>query len=275
MIDGETSQTVVSGGIFDGEPDLDFNEPDTTEGTETKETVADAPEPKEEGANEQPATEDDPADFLTIRYNKTDRKLSRKEAVELAQKGANYDHVKSELDSYRNGPIGKAMKAYADQAGMSVEKYAEMMAQQAETAAEKRAIDELHEKYPDAPEELLKEYARMQREGNKAQAKDAEEAKRQKEWADALAEYPDIKPDAIPQDVHDAVAEGVSPIDALRMHELAELREKVAKLTADRETKQKQEDNRARSIGSAAGVSSGGEADDDFLAGMSLRSRGY
>ena len=274
-MNGETSQNIVSGGIFDGEADLDFSEETPTEGTEAKETVADAPEPKAEGADEQPATEDDPADFLTIRYNKSDRKLSRKEAVELAQKGANYDHVKSELDSYRNGPIGKAMKAYADQAGMSVEKYAEMMAQQAEAAAEKQAIADLQEKYPDAPDELLKEYARLQREGNKAQAQSAEEAKRQKEWADALAEYPDIKPDAIPQDVHDAVAEGVSPIEALRMHELAELREKVAKLTADRETKQKQEDNRARSIGSAAGVSSGGEAEDDFLAGMSIRARGY
>lgn len=270
-MEGETSQNIVSGGIFDGEPEIDFEEDDTTEGTETQES-ADAQEPAKEGADEQPEPED-VSDFLTIRYNKADRKLTRSEAVELAQKGANYDHVKAELDSYRNGPIGKAMKAYADQAGMSVEKYAEMMAQQAEAAAEKQVIAELQEKYPDAPDELLKEYARLQREGNKAQAQSAEEAKRQQEWADALAEYPDIKPDAIPQDVHDAVAEGVSPIDALRMHELAELRAKVAKLTADNETKKKQEDNRARSIGSAAGVTSGGEAEDDFLAGMASRER--
>lgn len=275
MIDGETSQAVVSGGIFDGEPDLDFNEPDTTEGTEAKAPVADAPAPKAEGADEQPATEDDAADFLTIRYNKADRKLSRKEAVELAQKGANYDHVKQELDSYRNGPIGKAMKAYADQAGMSVEQYAEMMSKQAEAAAEKKAIAELQEKYPDAPDELLKEYVRIQRDRNATEAKSAEEAKLQRAWADALAEYPDIKPDAIPQDVHDAVAQGSTPIDALRQHELAELRKKIAELTAAKETQQKQNDNRARSIGSAAGVSSGGEAEDDFLAGMSMRQRGF
>lgn len=274
-MDGETSQNIVSGGIFDGEADLDFSEDTPTEGTEAKETVADAPEPQAEGADEQPAAEDDPADFLTIRYNKADRKLSRKEAVELAQKGANYDHVKSELDSYRNGPIGKAMKAYADQAGMSVEKYAEMMAQQAEAAEEKRVIAELQEKYPEAPDELLKEYAKMQREGTKAQAQSAEEAKRQQEWADALAEFPDIKPDAIPQDVHEAVADGVSPLMALMKHKMAEQAAKIAELTAEKETKKKQQDNRARSIGSAAGVSSGGEAEDDFLAGMSLRSRGY
>ena len=270
-MEGETSQNIVSGGIFDGEPELDFEEGDTTEGTETQES-ADAQEPAKEGADEQPEPED-VSDFLTIRYNKADRKLTRSEALELAQKGANYDHVKAELDSYRNGPIGKAMKAYADQAGMSVEKYAEMMAQQAEAAEEKRLIAELQEKYPDAPEPLLKDYAKMQREGNKAQAQSAEEAKHQQEWADALAEFPEIKPDAIPQDVHEAVAQGASPVDALRLHKIAEQDALIAKLLAEKETKQKQTDNRARSIGSAAGVSSGGEAEDDFLAGMASRER--
>ena len=271
-MEGETSQNIVSGGIFDGESELDFEEDTDTEGAEETEASADAQKPEEKGADEQPAAED-VSDFLTIRYNKADRKLSKAEAVELAQKGANYDHVKAELDSYRNGPIGQAMKAYADQAGMSVEQYAEMMAKQAEAAAEKKALEELQDKWPDAPEELLKEYARVQREGNRAKAQSAEEAKRQKEWADALSEYPDIKPDAIPQDVHDAVAQGSTPIDALRMHELAALRARVAELTAAKETKQKQEDNRARSIGSAAGVNSGGEAEDDFLAGMASRVR--
>lgn len=265
-MEGETSLNTVTGGIFDGEPEVDFDE--ATEGEEA-ETSADAQEPVSK-AKEPEKAEDD---FLTIRYNKADRKLTRAEAVELAQKGANYDHVKAELDSYRDGPIGKAIKAYADQAGMSVEKYAEFMAQQAETAAEKKAIDELREKYPDAPEELLKEHARMQREGSRAQAKSAEEAKLQRAWADALAEYPDIKADAIPQDVHDAVAQGATPLDALRQHELTTLRAKVAELTSAQEKKQKQDDNRARSIGSAAGVSTGGEPEDEFLAGMASRRR--
>ena len=270
MENGETSQSTVTGGIFDGEPEIDFEDTDT-EGTET-EASADAQKTEEKGANEQEGN-DDVADFLTIRYNKADRKLSKKETVELAQKGANYDHIKAELDSYRNGPIGQAMKAYADQAGMSVEQYAEMMAKQADAAAEKRLIEELQEKWPDAPDEFIKEHARVLREGNKTQAQSAEEAKRQREWADAQAEFPEITPDTIPQDVHDAIAQGITPIDALRVHTIAELRAKVAELTAAKETKQKQDDNRARSIGSAAGVNSGGDAEDDFLAGMASRVR--
>ena len=271
-MDGETSQNIVSGGIFDGEADLDWNEDVATEGAETEAPSADAPKAEEKGADEPPAAEDI-ADFLTIRYNKADRKLSKKEAIEFAQKGMNYDHVKEELDSYRTGPIGRAMKAYADQAGMSVEQYAEMMSKQAEAAAEKQAIEDLREKYPDAPDELLEEYAKLQRERNAEEAKSAEDAQMQREWADALAEYPDIKPDAIPQDVHEAVAQGMTPREALRMHEIADLKAKLAELQSAQETKQKQAENRARSIGSAAGVSSGGEAEDDFLAGMNLRAR--
>lgn len=259
-MEGETSQT-VTGGIFDGEPEIDFDEPvEGEEDQEREDTQTPEPEAKE------PEKADD--DFLTIRFNKADMKLTREKAVELAQKGANYDHVFQELQSYRDGPIGKAIKAYADAAGMSVEKYAEMMMEQQAAAEEKQALAELQEQYPDAPEELLKEHVKLRLEDKKAQATSAAETKRQREWADALAEYPDISPDNVPEDVHRAVADGAKPIDALRMHELASLRAKVAELTSAQESKQKQEDNRARSIGSATGVNSGGDADDAFLAGM-------
>lgn len=248
MENGETSQATMTEETFDG--DLNFDD------------IEEPQESAEAQPEEEPQEVEEPTDFLTVRFNKADKKLTKAEAVELAQKGLNYDHVKAELDSYRDGPIGKAIKAYADQAGMSVEKYAEMMAQQAEAAEEKRLITELQEKYPEAPDELLKDYAKMQREGTKAQAQSAEEAKRQQEWADALAEFPDIKPDAIPQDVHEAVAEGVSPLMALMKHKMAEQAAKIAELTAEKETKKKQEDNRARSTGSLA---SSAKSQDDFM----------
>lgn len=259
-MEGETSQT-VTGGIFDGEPEIDLGE--DVEGEEVEERE-DAQEPEPEA--KEPEKADD--DFLTIRYNKADMKLTREKAVELAQKGANYDHVFQELQSYRDGPIGKAMKAYADAAGMSVEQYAEVMVEQQTAAAEKQALQELQEQYPDAPEDLLREHVKLKLEDKKAHATAAAETRRQREWADALEEYPGINPDNVPQDVHDAVANGAKPIDALRMHELASLRAKVAELTSAHETKKKQDENRARSIGSAAGINSGGDADDAFLAGM-------
>ena len=83
MMEGETSQNTVTGGMFDGEPDLNWSE-DAVEGEET-ETSADAQKPVPEAKEPEKAEEND---FLVIRYNKADRKLTKAEAVELAQKGA-------------------------------------------------------------------------------------------------------------------------------------------------------------------------------------------
>ena len=246
---GETSQATMTEELLDGSLNFDdIEEPEESAEAQPKE------EPQE--------TVEDPTDFLTVRFNKADKKLTRAEAVELAQKGLNYDHVKAELDSYRDGPIGKAIKAYADQAGMSVEKYAEMMAAQADAAAEKKAIDELREKWPDVPDEFLKEHARLQRGENQAKAASAEEAKRQKEWAEARAEYPEINPESLPQDVYEAMAQGMTPLEALHRHEIAELKKKNAELTSAEEAKKKQIDNRARSTGSLA---SSAKSQDDFM----------
>lgn len=248
MENGETSQAPMTEETFDG--DLNFDD------------IEEPQESAEAQPEEEPQEVEEPTDFLTVRFNKADKKLTKAEAVELAQKGLNYDHIKAELDSYRDGPIGKAIKAYADQAGMSVEKYAEMMAQQADAAAEKKAMDELKEKWPDAPDELLKDYARMQRGENQAKAASAEEAKRQREWSEALAEYPEIKPESVPQDVHEAVAQGLTPLEALRRHEIAELKKQLTELTSAQEAKKKQNDNRARSTGSLA---SSAKSQDDFM----------
>ena len=258
MNEGKTSQEVMDEPLFDDEPDFESDEP--TEGDETEEQTA-STEPK---AKEPEGTDEDVPDFLTIRYNKQDLKLSKAEAIALAQKGKNYDHVADELKSYREGPIGRALSAYAKEAGMSVEQYAEMMTANMEAAQEKAAIEKLEEEHPDWPLEALKELVKAQRAGAKAQAKSAEEAKRQKEWAEAHAAYPEITPDNLPQDVLEAVAQGMTPLDALREHTIAELRAKVAELTSAKEQKEKQDQNRARSTGSLASVDKGKV--DDFLA---------
>lgn len=58
----------------------------------TEEAVAEA-----ESANGTEEDEDTP-DFLPVKYNHEDRKLSKKEAQTYAQMGMNYDKVKSQLD---------------------------------------------------------------------------------------------------------------------------------------------------------------------------------
>lgn len=253
---GETSQNIMPDEeIFDGIDDWD----DDTEGEETE--ANGKAEQKDPEAKAQPA--EDEANFLKVKYNKEDKVLSKAEAVALAQKGLNYDHVYEELKSYREGAIGQALKTYADQAGMSVEDYAKFMQQNADAAAEKAAMEKLAEDHPDWPEDALRELVKAQREGNKARAMSAEEEKRRREWAEARAAYPDIQPDNIPQDVHDAIAGGMTPLEALREHEITNLRAKIAELTAKSEQLQQQHNNRARSVGSLRSQDKG--TNDGFL----------
>lgn len=271
-MNGETSQGIVAEGNLDDDFLSGFDVAEEA-GTEGAETEASAEAQPKQGAEEPKEAAEDTADFLTVRYNKADKKLTRAQAVELAQKGMNYDHVKAELDSYREGPIGKAIKTYADQAGMSVEQYSEMMMKQAEAAAEKKAVEELQEKWPDAPEDLLHEYAKKMVSDNKAKAISAEEAKRQQEWNEALAEYPDLTPETIPQEVHDATSQGKSPLMALREYEIKKLREDLSNLRSAQEAKAKQEDNRAKAVGSLAGNPTKGKNSDadDIVAGLNYQ----
>lgn len=260
MMNGETSQDIMTEGIFGG---VDSDWDDDIEGDETETQSADAQKQPDQDAKKQDDTVADETSFLKVRYNKQDRVLSKAETVELAQKGLNYDHVYEELKSYREGTIGRALKAYADQAGMSVEEYARYMQEHAEAAAEKAAVEKLSEDHPDWPEDAVRELAKAQREGNKARAMSAEEEKRRREWAEARAAYPDVQPESIPKDVHDAIAGGMTPLEALREHEITDLRAKVAELTAKSEQLQQQHNNRARSVGSLRSQDKG--TDDGFL----------
>lgn len=69
----------------------------------TEETISES-EPTLEFP-EEPAGETAAEEFqLQVKYNGESKMLSREEAVTLAQKGMNYDHVKQQLDQLKNAP---------------------------------------------------------------------------------------------------------------------------------------------------------------------------
>lgn len=231
--------------MFEDEPMLfdDYQEEaeETTEAEPTAEAV-------EEEPKEQEAAEAEP--FLTVRHNKQDRALTKEEAITYAQKGINYDHVAQELKSYREGPIGKALRAFADEAGMSVEKYAEMMVQQHEAKAEAEALEKMQEKWPEAPDDLLKELVRAQRAEAKKAAETAAEQRQQAAWGEVLSMWPDMTPANAPAEVLEAVANGVPPIQAVYAYKYNETQAENARLKAGNEAKEKQIQNRQRATGS-------------------------
>lgn len=253
--------------MAEGETILTQEQPEdlfTDEETEDLTGAADETEATEDGEASQPEGSAEDEATYTIKYNGKEEKLTLSQMTEFAQKGRNYDHVKTELDSYRNGNVFKAIKRYADKNGMSVEDYCKMLNEQDEANAQAALEDELKEQYPDAPEELIREIAQNRTRTAAADAKTKAEEDEAAAWAAMVEEYPDYTADNIPEDILEAVEKGQTPLEAARAFELAQLRERVRSYETG--AQKQNELNRQRSLGSMKGGSPGGG--DPFLEGL-------
>lgn len=211
---------------------------------------------------EEKEPDDEQDDGLTVKYNGKEQKVGKDEIPTLVQKGLNYDHIQSELDSMRQGNMYKVLKKAADKEGMSVEQYAKYVLdrEDADTlTAEEAAV---RKEFPNIPNNIVKELAEARASKKQHNAKADESSEAEKAWAEALKEYPDMTRDSIPQDVLEAVAAGKSPLLALKDNEISQLKA-AQKKTAIEEKNFK---NKEKSTGSMNGTRSDG--DDQFLQGL-------
>jgi hypothetical protein len=211
---------------------------------------------------EEKPVEEQEDDGLTVKYNGKETKVAKDDIPTYVQKGMNYDHVMSELDSMRQGNMYKVLKKQADKEGMSVEQYAKYVLdkEDADTLTEAEAA--VRRENPNLPNNIIKELAEARAAKKQNLAKAESESAAEKAWADALKEYPDMTKDSIPQSVLEAVAAGKSPLLALKDYEISTLKE-ANKKTAVEERNLK---NKEKSTGSLNGRSSDG--DDQFLQGL-------
>lgn len=244
MFEDETSLTTEA----EEEEDLfDFDEADF--------------EPEEgEDAEEQESEEGKPSEdtdaFLTVKYNKAERKLSREEAIELAQKGLNYDKVFGEAERLRG-----AVKPYADQAEMTINEYLDHLAKTAGENAEATMEQQVRADYPYIADEAVKELVQARLKDQQAKTENAQQDAEKAKWAEAMSTYPDLQADKIPQDVLDAVNAGKDPLTAMHEHRIAALQEQLAKANAKADAAEKNFKNRAASTGSMIGRGNGMESD--------------
>jgi hypothetical protein len=211
---------------------------------------------------EEKEPDDEQDDGLTVKYNGKEQKVGKDEIPTLVQKGLNYDHIQSELDSMRQGNMYKVLKKAADKEGMSVEQYAKFVLdrEDADTlTAEEAAV---RKEFPNIPNNIVKELAEARASKKQHNAKADESSEAEKAWAEALKEYPEMTRDSIPQDVLEAVAKGKSPLLALKDNEISQLKA-AQKKTAIEEKNFK---NKEKSTGSMNGNRSDG--DDMFLQGL-------
>ena len=229
--------------MFDDDDDLDWADDTDTEDEENK--------PVEE-----------PDDGLTVKYNGKETKVSKEDIPTFVQKGMNYDHVMSELDSMRSGNMYKALKRAADKEGMSVEQYAKYVLDREDADALSEAEAAVRKENPNLPNNIIKELAEARAAKKMHNAKADESSEQEKQWAEALKEYPEMTRDSIPQEVLEAVAGGKSPLLAMKNYEISQLKAAQKKSAIE----EKNLKNKEKSTGSMNGNRSDG--DDQFLQGL-------
>lgn len=248
----------------------------------TAEAGADAEAVKEEGQEEQSgstaedgtpsfaggessATGSAAAQTLKIKYNGKEEDISLDEAVALAQKGRDYDHVREERDTLRS--LRTALEAQAKRSGQSVEQYIEMLDANHREAERKNVMLEVENEFPDAPETLIRELTELRMDKKQrddaaatAERSRAESEVRIKPWRDFMAAFPDVDVNSLPANVVSEIQGGKSPVEAYQAHLIAELQR-------ENQIAEQRGKNKALAVGSAQGDAAE-KVKDEFLDGF-------
>lgn len=261
--------------------EIDFDGLWAAEERQEPETAEDGQEIQTDGADqpreEQPAQEDpaqapgdaakeeaakaDQPEVFVLKHLGEEKTVSREEAVALAQKGMDYDRIRTERDELRQyrqeaDPALGLVRGYAERSGMSVPEYIdhcrkqELIAQgvNEQTAAAQVAVEK---QQAELRAQSVEAEARQQREAEQSrQIREREEA-RQRDIAAFLETFPEVKADSIPKEVWEMVAKGQRLVSAYTLHQNRQLQ---AELAAERQNK------RAAAINTGSRSTAGAES---------------
>lgn len=195
--------------------------------------------------------------MVTITHLGQTQEIPLSEAVSLAQKGMDYDHVRQERDELRQAPAWEVMDYFAARSGQTREEYIQTLREQMEqdqlAQYTAQGVDEQTAKT------LLELKQFKERQEEEARKKEEEEKKKE-EYHRFFESYPDVNPADIPDDVWQQVGQGESLLGAYRSYENAQLKAKLAAL-------EQNEKNKQAAVGSLAGEAGQDEV-DPFLQGF-------
>ena len=232
--------------------------------------------------SEETATEEDKTDDYKslleelskkVKYNKESVQIdSIDDVVNNYQKGLNYDKLVEKLNNLENSKAMSYIHNKAEELGMSVDEYMEQVENYEKEQEKQKEQERLEEMISNGvPEDIAKEVVatsqlrkELQAEKNKLEQEKRnreEKESKDKEYADFINEFPDVKPEDIPKDVF-LNAENSSLREAYMKYQLEEQRKQI-------EILKKQNENKSSSIGSTTEF--GGKeskATDPFLIGF-------
>ncbi len=180
--------------------------------------------------------------YLTVRYNKEDKPLSKEEAVTFAQKGMNYDKLcerlkeaNAKLSEYENDGFIKAAKEYAKNNSISTEQAANALKAQLEAGSE-----------------------------------GAKQALIDGQLEDFMSQNPGVDPRSLPDSVIGEWKKGVPLSQAYLVHEKQQLKSRIEAMQRQAEQAETNNRNAASSMGSAVsnGRTRGRQLSDESIRNM-------
>lgn len=238
------------------EPEEDVEEEDTEEEEpedQIDQSEDDAEEEEPEEAEEDPAAEDKPSDqTFTLKHLGETKDFTRDETVALAQKGLDYDRIRTERDSL------KAEKAMLQEH----ESFLKELAELANTSVEDLMLDtkarlvvaDEKKKGNDISFEQARYRVQTEAKAKKIQAPATSKREESFQWF--TRNFPDVQPEDIPKEVWSEFGDG-SQVDlsvAYQKHidtaELRKTQEALKELQEKFKTLEQNEKNKKRSTGS-------------------------
>ncbi len=216
--------------------------------------------PEEAAEPSDSSIEQDQPDFLKIKYNKEEINLSRDRAIELAQKGMNYDKIHEGYQAYEKAaPFISEINRLAELNGMSPEEFMLNLSETQSQIELNREVEALREQYPNSDDSLLEELAKahIKDRGSvaveKKQSEDnAKRAEIERQISVFEKRYPETDPSKLDPDVYALMRDGYTLLEAYEIT-LSEKRAAQEKEKASREKISKQnEENRKKALGSIA-----------------------
>ena len=233
--------------------DTDIPTEEVSEDKPDEEPVQKEAEPEEKKEAEAP--------FLTVKFNKEARDLTHDEAVELAQKGLNYDTVYERYNALKQYEgIGGEITKLAEANGMSVKDYLDNLRQVQEAFELNKEVENLKKTYGDADETLVNELAKYhineRRSSNEKAAEQQVESEKSSQRAEIERQvnkfqqrYPDVDPSKLDKEVYALMRENYTLLESYEIVQADKraaedrIREKQALST------KQNEENKKKSLG--------------------------
>lgn len=223
-------------------------------------------EEQAEESKEEPPPEAESEDLYELKHYDGIRKVNRQDVIALAQKGLDYDNIRSERDASRTkyAELEGFLQELAAPNGWSIEQLMDQT--RAIVLADREGIDQgvaLQRVQLDRDRRALE--VQQQQAQAAQQAKSQEDQRVQQSFQTFIRDYPDVDPKTIPKEVWDNFGKGFDLSGSYARWENKQLKQQLQEVQQKQATQEQNEKNKERSTGSQQTAGAGDTQNPDAI----------